>query len=627
VGLALAVVAGARFGRPLPLTVGVGAAILALSLRRPVILIGAGLLLASGLSARAQAGLGPIRAAPAHGIVSLVADPTPTLGGERVLVRWHERRYELRSSGSADGAIAASLAGEQIRVEGRVRPVTPDDTWLKVHHVVGLMEATSAERTGSGSAPWRAANRVRRLLERGAVSLPGGTRSLFTGFVIGDDRDEPATVMDDFRASGLTHLLAVSGENVAFVLALLAPVMRRLRLGSRWALTVGAIGFFALITRGEPSVLRAAVMAVLAVSATTFGRQVSTIRLLALAVACLVLVDPFLVDSIGFRLSVGASLGIVLLAPAVRRSLPGPSPLAEALAVTLAAQAGVAPVMLASFGGLPVVAVPANLLAVPVAGLVMVWGLGAGLVAGVTGGGLAAALHLPTRVMIAWVSGVAERAAGLPLGMIGPGHAAVMIAGLAMVVFAVRSGRRRWIGPGHALVVLALLGPALAARWSKPPVRAEPTAGVVVWRAGGATVVEVSGRAPADRLLAALRQTRVRRIDLVIFPGGGATAAAQGAALRHRWPIGRVFQPQGGLVSGASVPSPGTALAIGGLTVTVVAVAPKLKVRVQASPSRSGASGLPVGSPSAPRARPPPPRRHVPSSGVRDLEPHPRLLL
>ena len=127
-------------------------------------------------------------------------------------------------------------------------------------------------------------------------------------------------------------------------------------------------------------------MAGLAVTASTLGRQISPIRLLALAVAALVLVDPFLVDSVGFRLSVGASLGIVLFAPSLGRSLPGPAPFAEALAVTLAAQVGVAPVMLASFGELPVAAVPANLLAVPVAGLVMVWGLGAGLAAGVAGG-------------------------------------------------------------------------------------------------------------------------------------------------------------------------------------------------------------------------------------------------
>lgn len=373
VTLALIVVLGAELAWALPLNLGLGTALLALSLRRPWLLIVGCFLLASTLSSRAEAGLRPVRPVAVHGEVTLVADPVATFGGVRAFVRWHGRRLEARAFGSAVGALSVSLAGEHVAVGGRLGPVRPGDSWLRVHHVVGILDVRSAERSGSGSAPWRAANQVRRLIERGAVTLAPKPRSLFTGFVLGDDRDESPIVLDDFRASGLSHLLAVSGENVAFVLALLGPGLRRLRLGGRWAITVGAIGFFALITRGEPSVLRAAVMAGLSVTAGTLGRQVSPLRLLAFAVAALVLVDPFLVDSVGFRLSVGASLGIVLLAPPLRRSLPGPAWLAEALAVTLAAQAGVAPVMLASFGGLPVVAVPANLLAVPVAGLVMVW--------------------------------------------------------------------------------------------------------------------------------------------------------------------------------------------------------------------------------------------------------------
>ena len=73
------------------------------------------------------------------------------------------------------------------------------------------------------------------------------------------------------------------------------------------------IAFFALITRFEPSVLRASAMAAVAVTATTLGRDSSSLRLLALAVGGLVLVDPFLVHSVGFQLSVAACVGIVLL--------------------------------------------------------------------------------------------------------------------------------------------------------------------------------------------------------------------------------------------------------------------------------------------------------------------------
>jgi len=214
VGLAVAVVLGAVTAQPIPVTVGLGAGLLALSLRRPWLLLIAGSLLASSLGARAEAGLRPVERAPFRGVVSLVSDPSPSFGGVRAVVRANGRRLQMRASGSAAGAISVSLAGERLDVEGAVRPSLVADRWLRVHHVVGYLDATSAEPAGAGTVPWRAANKVRRLLERGAVSLPRTTRALFTGFVLGDDRDEPPTVADDFRASGLTHLLAVSGENV-----------------------------------------------------------------------------------------------------------------------------------------------------------------------------------------------------------------------------------------------------------------------------------------------------------------------------------------------------------------------------------------------------------------------------
>src|SRR4029453_19253711 len=118
-----------------------------------------------------------------------------------------------------------------------------------------------------------------------------------------------------------------------------------------------------------------------------------------------------LVRSVGFQLSACAALAIVVVSPPLQAALPGPAPLREAVAVTLAAQLGVAPVLLATFGPIPVASLPANLLGVPVAGLVMVWGLTAGLLAGVAGDPLAAVLHQPTQLALAWLDLVAERTA------------------------------------------------------------------------------------------------------------------------------------------------------------------------------------------------------------------------
>ena len=162
--------------------------------------------------------------------------------------------------------------------------------------------------------------------------------------------------------------------------------------------------------------------------ASTLGRSVSGLRLLALAVTGVLLVDPLLVGSVSFLLSAGACAGIALFAAPLAAALPGPRPLAAALAVTLAAQIGVAPVLVPVFGGLPVAAVPANLLAVPAAGPVMMWGLAAGLPAGLVGGAVAHLVHVPTGWLVAWVAGVARVSARLPLGELRGPHVLLLTA-------------------------------------------------------------------------------------------------------------------------------------------------------------------------------------------------------
>ena len=148
-----------------------------------------------------------------------------------------------------------------------------------------------------------------------------------------------------------------------------------------------------------------------------------------------------LVWSVGWWLSVGATAGIALLAAPIAARLPGPRALAEALAVTIAAQIGVAPVSVSVFGGVPLASIPANLLAVPVAGPLMVWGLPAGVLAGVAPA-LAPVLHLPTRLAVRWIAVVARTAAAAPLPELRVPHLAAGAAA-AGIVAGVRTVRRR----------------------------------------------------------------------------------------------------------------------------------------------------------------------------------------
>jgi competence protein ComEC len=548
--------------RPVPVAVLLLTALAVVALRHPAVLVAGVAILATGLSARSHAGLDPVRAGPWQGTVTLVADPAPTPFGWRADVRLGRRRVELGADNAAGGTLSRALAGERLRVDGRLAPPPPGASWLVPRHVVGRLTATSVVPIDAGSAPWRAANRFRRLLHDGASVMADPQRSLYAGFVLGDDRDQPPEIVDDFRGSGLTHLLVVSGQNVAFVLVLIGPLTSRLGWRGRWVATVAVIVAFGIVTRFEPSVLRASAMAAVAVSAGAVGRPSAAIRTLALAVTGLLLIDPLLVHATGFQLSVGASLAIAVLARRIADVLPGPRLLAEAMGVTLAAQFGVAPVLVPLAGGLPVASLVANPLAVPVAGLVTTWGLPAGVLAGLGGPRVASVLHLPTELMIRWVAAVARVSASLPLGRLGWPHLAALAVALAV---ATRTRPLRLLAVPFALV--GVLAPGIALR--SPPVEQHPTDGVTVHRAGGATAVVVEGARPIE-VLEALREVGVRRIDVLAVDGRGTADLVR--VLRHRWPIGRVIDAS---TSGA------VRLRVGRLDIAVV---PPARVDVRALP-------------------------------------------
>ncbi|MDP8987993.1 MAG: ComEC/Rec2 family competence protein [Actinomycetota bacterium] len=577
--LAVAVCVGAWLAAGLPLPPAVAAVAVALALRRPWLLVAGAALLASALGARAEAGLAPPPPGQAvRGEVVLASDPVETRGGLRVDIRVGHRRVEAWARGDAAAALRLRLAGERVWVQGRLRAPSPEArSRLARRHVSARMSVDEVGPWRSGDLASRAANGLRRTLVRGAAPLAGDRRALLTGFVLGDDREQSDAVAADFRGAGMTHLLAVSGQNVAFVLVLCRPVLGRLGLRGRWLATLGVIAFFGLVTRWEPSVLRASAMAALACTASGLGRPASGGRVLALAVAGVVLVDPLLVRSVAFQLSVAASAGILGLARPLALRLPGPRWLAEVLAVTLAAQVGVAPVLVPVFGGLPVASVPANLLAVPAAGPLMGWGLTAGLAAGALGPPADAVLHLPTSVLVAWVAAVARWGASLPLGRIEGPHVlaltAVLVAGLAC-----RRHRGLAVPLAAVGVTLVVLAPALA-----PPsglLEGVPVGyGARVWRSSGAVVLVLDG-ADGGRLLEGLRAEAVPRVDVVVARRGSRPAAATVALLRDRLPVGVVLAPEEHQIRDAVVPAARTTVHVGELRIHVVGTRPTLDAEV-----------------------------------------------
>lgn len=401
--------AGAAAARPVPWLLLAVVTVVALVDRRTLLVALAVGAWVSVLAVRSLAGLSaPVEAGSVEGVATIVRDPR-TFGSATVAdVRLDGRRYQLTAHGGARRILAEARLGERVLLAGQRSPPRPADrAWFRPRHVAGRIAADRVSRPVPAPGPFGVANDVREVLRTGAASLDDDERALFLGLVVGDDREQREAVRERFRAAGLSHLLAVSGQNVAFVLLVAAPLLRRLRAAPRLLAVLVILVFFVILTRGEPSVSRAAVMAGLVVATEVAGRPTSTLRVLSVAVTALLLIDPLLVWSVGFRLSVAATLGIALLHGPLRVRLRGPGWWRDAVSVTVSAQLGVAPLLLATFGPVPSASLPANLLAGPIAGAVMVWGATAGIVAGFVPPAVASVLHVPTRLGVGWIDTVA----------------------------------------------------------------------------------------------------------------------------------------------------------------------------------------------------------------------------
>ena len=267
----------------------------------------------------------------------------------------------------------------------------------------------------------RWAGRVRSGLYNSVNSLSPDPRGLLPGLVIGDTSRVSRLLNDDMRTTGLTHLVAVSGANLAIVAALVMSLLRRTRISRhiRPALAVGAIALFIIVVRPQPSVLRAAAMACVVLVAAALGVKASAVPALATAIFILLLIDPTQAVSYGFALSVFATAGLLLLAPTWARSMARhmPSWLAHAIAIPLSAQAMCAPLIVALSGQVSIIAVVANALAGPLVAPSTILGLGTALISqfNMSLAEFTARLAAYPTMLI---SGIAHRCAALPFAAI-----------------------------------------------------------------------------------------------------------------------------------------------------------------------------------------------------------------
>ncbi len=459
---------------------------------------------------------------------------------------------------SGEDAAPPAVRGDRVRVSGRL--LVPDDpgfgTFLLQHGLVAELEADEAVRLGpSDFAPVRWAQSFRRLVGSSIGSLfPPREAGLLMGLALGDDSRLDPAVERDFRASGLSHMLVVSGENVAMVLAPMLALGSLLRL-SRWprfALGLGTVVFFVVLTGAEPSVLRAGVMAGLTLLGVFLGRPRSTATVLSAAVFGLLVIDPALVWSVGFQLSVGATASMLALATPFAERLPFlPKALALATGATLAAQIGVTPILLYHFHEVPLSTVVANVLAFPAVSPALLVGLAAaatGLAWEPLGRLLAGVAQVPMR----YLELLADRAARSPIPWITGGGVPSLLLGLsaaAGLAWWIRSGRRpprAAIVAGVALVPLVVWTSALSAG---PPrglsVRFFDVGqgdSALLTSPGGVAILVDGGPDPAQ-MATELAAVGVRRLDVVVASHPHADHIVGLPEVLARFPVALLLEP------------------------------------------------------------------------------------
>ncbi|MCW8381370.1 ComEC/Rec2 family competence protein [Streptomyces justiciae] len=451
-------------------------------------------------------------------------------------------------AGSGAAAWLRLLPSARVRVSARLAPAMVEGD--RIAGVARVSGRVAPEVVAEPSGVQRFAGRLRAGLRAATDPLPGDARALLPGLVVGDTSRITPELDDAFKATDLTHTLAVSGSNLTIILALLigppglAQRIERRGLAPRLGIPLRSTAVlggvltlaFVVVCRPDPSVLRAAACGAVVLLALATGRRRSLIPALATAVLLLVLYDPWLARSYGFLLSVLATGALLTIGPRWSAALQRrrvPPRLAEALAAASAAQALCAPVVAVLSARVSLVAVPCNLLAEFAVAPATVLGFAALATAPVA---------MPVAKVLAWcaswpagwIADVARTGAALPgSGVDWPGSwggAALLAVVTGVVVVAGRRLLRHpwWCGACGVLLVLVVVQPPPLTRvvtgWPPPGWRfavcdvGQGDATVLAAGDGTGVVVD-AGPDPAlvDRCLRTLGITRIPLVVLTHF--------------------------------------------------------------------------------------------------------------
>ncbi|WP_314905592.1 ComEC/Rec2 family competence protein [Propionibacterium acidifaciens] len=459
---------------------------------------------------------------PAATRVTVVVETVRVRGGS-----WHVRsRAELTASGERGERIASLRVGERVRLLALASSPDDHDDGL----VAVLRPRGPVERLAGPGPVDRAVNAVRSRLRESMRWSPHDQAGLVPSLVEGDTSGLDGTLEEDFRASSLTHLTAVSGTNLTLMLAFFLAVARAagVRGWSLRSLAVLVVAAFVVLCRAEPSVVRAAAMGLVALAATgRRGLGPSGLRQLACAVWLLLLVDPWLARSWGFALSVAATGGILLWAGPWQRAMSGWAPgwLAESVCVPAAAQLATQPLITALSGTVSMTGLVANMAAGPFVAPVTVLGLLAALC------GVACP---PAGAVLGWCAGwcaepiilVARLCAGLPAATLaGPvsGWSLAVLGGVGVALVRHMGGAAARPGACAALAGVLLVGclwrpaaPGWPSGWAIVSCDVGQGDATLV-RTGARSAVLVDAGPPGDAAARCLREQHVDHLSMLVL--------------------------------------------------------------------------------------------------------------
>lgn len=408
-----------------------------------------------------------------------------------------------------------------------------------------------------------ASDRARESLRLAVDGLPRDARALVPALVVGDTSLTPTDLSDAMRTSGMTHLSAVSGSNLAILLTAVMAVVVHTPIRRRWRVVVGllVIVVFIVIARPEPSVMRAAAMGAVGVVAFSRGRAAAGLPALSATIVFLLALDPWLARSYGFVLSSLATLGLILFARpwgrAILRALPARVRLApwagDALAIPVAAHAMTAPVVVLLQGHVSLVAVLANLLAAPLVAPATLAGALTTLVAPFfpTLGAWVAWLSVPPAWLTAQIGrvGATLPGAAIPWPQGPPG--ALLLAGILIAVL-LTGPWLAWALRARPLVTGALVAVTVVVAWPVGRLTWPPPDwrvvvcdvgqgdGVVLATGPGSAVVVDVGPAPTS-VAPCLRRLGVDALDAVVLTHYDEDHVGGLASVLEGWPVSELF--------------------------------------------------------------------------------------